>query len=70
MKKVAILLLLISLGLVLSGCLLKKNTNQNINTKEKAKKNLDYFCNLPKVPADYIKDCENFQKGFESGLIE
>lgn len=70
MKKIAIIFLILSLGLLLSGCLFSKNTNQNLNAKAKAEKNLQYLCNLPKVPAEYLKDCENFQKGFNSGLIK
>lgn len=68
MKKLIILFLLLSLGLLLSAC--TKINNQNLNAKTKAERNLDYFCNLPKVPAAYAKDCENFQKGFNSGLIK
>lgn len=68
MKKIIIFCLLLSLGLLLSAC--AKSTNQNLNAKAKAEKNLQYFCNLPKVPADYIKDCENFRKGVNSGLIK
>ena len=70
MKKIIVLLLIIFLGLILSGCLFEKNTNQNINKTTKSQKTLEYFCNLPKVPADYVKDCENFRKGVNSGLIE
>lgn len=69
MKRLAILSLLIMLGLIISGCV-GKTTNQNTNAKAKAEKNLDYFCNLPQVPASYTKDCENFQKGFNSGSIK
>lgn len=68
MKKLIILCLLLSLGLLLSAC--AKSSNQNLNAKAKAEKNLQYLCNLPKVPAEYLKDCENFQKGFKSGLIK
>jgi len=68
MKKLIILCLLLFLGLLLSAC--TKSTNQNLNAKAKAEKNLQYLCNLPKVPAEYLKDCENFQKGFNSGLIK
>lgn len=70
MKMFTIIILLIFLGLLLSGCLFKDSTNQNINIKAKTQKTLEYFCNLPKVPADYIKDCENFKKGVNSNLIE
>ena len=70
MKKIGIILLIIFLGVILSGCLFEKNTNQNVNKATKSQKTLEYICNLPKVPSDYVKDCENFRKGVNSGLIK
>ncbi len=42
-------------------------TNTDVNAKKS--RNLDYYCNLPNIPSDYQKDCDNFKNGFNSGLI-